>query len=50
LRTHPEVTERYHQLKQQLSQQEFAHHLEYNQAKNDFVKEAEQEALVCYNS
>lgn len=48
LLTHPEVTERYHQLKQQLSQQEFEHHLEYNQAKNDFVKEVEKEALVWY--
>lgn len=50
LRTHPEVTKRYHELKQQLVQQEFEHHLEYNRAKNDFVKEVEKEALVWYSS
>ena len=48
LRTHPEVTKRYHELKQQLAQQEFEHHLEYNRAKNDFVKEVEKEALAWY--
>ncbi len=50
LRTHPEVTKRYYELKQQLSQQEFEHHLEYNQAKNDFVKEVEKEALAWYET
>ncbi|MES2556245.1 MAG: GrpB family protein [Bacteroidota bacterium] len=49
LRTHPDVTERYHQLKLQLSQQEFVHHLEYNRAKNDFVKEVEKEALEWFD-
>lgn len=49
LRAHPAITERYHQLKLQLSQQEFEHHLEYNKAKNDFVKEMEGEALAWYS-
>ncbi|HLP56761.1 MAG TPA: GrpB family protein [Fluviicola sp.] len=48
LRVHPEVKNRYHQLKEELSQREFAHHLEYNDAKNDFVKEVEQNALEWY--
>jgi GrpB-like predicted nucleotidyltransferase (UPF0157 family) len=48
LRSHPEVTERYYRLKLELSQQEFTHHLEYNRAKNDFVKTVEQEALVWF--
>ena len=48
LRTHPEATERYYRLKLELSQQEFAHHLEYNRAKNDFVKGVEHEALEWY--
>ncbi|ASS50064.1 MAG: hypothetical protein A3D31_10860 [Candidatus Fluviicola riflensis] len=50
LREHPDVTKRYHQLKEQLSQQEFAHHLEYNNAKNNFVKELEQEALIWFET
>ncbi|MBI3238831.1 MAG: GrpB family protein [Flavobacteriia bacterium] len=48
LRSHPEVTERYYQLKLELSNREFAHHLEYNRAKNDFVKAVEHEALEWY--
>jgi GrpB-like predicted nucleotidyltransferase (UPF0157 family) len=50
LRAHPEVTKRYYELKQQLAQLEFEHHLEYNQAKNDFVKEVEKEALAWYET
>ena len=50
LRAHPEVTKRYYELKQQLAQQEFEYHLEYNQAKNDFVKEVEKEALAWYET
>jgi GrpB-like predicted nucleotidyltransferase (UPF0157 family) len=48
LRAHPEVTESYYRLKLELSLQEFAHHLEYNRAKNDFVKTVEQEALEWF--
>jgi len=45
LRAHPEMKDKYFQLKQNLSEQEFSHHLEYNAAKNNFVKETEQLAL-----
>lgn len=42
LRTHPEIRDQYFELKNNLSQQEFAHHLDYNAAKNSFIRETEQ--------
>lgn len=48
LRTSPEIRNSYEQLKLELSLQEFNNHLEYNKAKNDFVKEVEQQALNWY--
>ena len=50
LRTHPEIRDKYYKLKYSLSQQEFTHHLEYNTAKNDFVKETEQLALKWFQN
>ncbi len=48
LRTYPEIRNSYEQLKLELSLQEFNNHLEYNKAKNNFVKEVEQQALNWY--
>ncbi|HTF04626.1 MAG TPA: GrpB family protein [Bacteroidia bacterium] len=50
LRTHPDVKNKYYELKRSLSQQEFSHHLEYNEAKNSFVKENEQLALTWFQN
>ncbi len=48
LRTYPEIRNSYEQLKLELSLQEFNNHLEYNKAKNNFVKQVEQQALNWY--
>jgi GrpB-like predicted nucleotidyltransferase (UPF0157 family) len=45
LRAHPDVRDAYHELKKEISLREFRDTLEYNEAKNDFVKRVEQAAL-----
>ena len=50
LRTHPEIKDEYYKLKNNLSQQEFNHHLEYNAAKDSFVKETEKLALNWFEN
>jgi GrpB-like predicted nucleotidyltransferase (UPF0157 family) len=48
LRTHPDARDAYHALKKELSLREFRDTLEYNQAKDTFVKQVEQQALKWY--
>ena len=48
LRAHPDVSAAYDALKREISQREFADTLEYNEAKDAFVKRVEQEALAWY--
>jgi GrpB-like predicted nucleotidyltransferase (UPF0157 family) len=50
LRTHPDFRDQYSILKQRLSQEEFTNHLEYNLAKDKFVKATEQLALIWYKN
>ncbi len=45
LRSHPDIKERYYQLKKTLSARTFRDTLEYNDAKSSFVKSTEQQAL-----
>jgi len=42
---HPEIRDKYGQLKLSLSQEEWSHGMEYNDAKNDFIKTEEAKAL-----
>lgn len=48
LRAHPDVSAAYDTLKREISLREFKDTLEYNDAKDAFVKRVEQEALVWY--
>jgi GrpB-like predicted nucleotidyltransferase (UPF0157 family) len=48
LRAHPDTKDAYDALKKELSLREFKDTLEYNQAKDAFVKEVEQQALNWY--
>ncbi|HEY0609506.1 MAG TPA: GrpB family protein [Chitinophaga sp.] len=48
LRAHPDTRDAYYALKKELSVKEFRDTLEYNQAKDAFVKEVEQRALNWY--
>jgi len=48
LRAHPDTRDAYDALKKELSLREFRDTLEYNQAKDAFVKEVEQQALKWY--
>lgn len=48
LRTHAAAREAYYRLKQELSLREFSDALAYNDAKNAFVKQTEQEALTWW--
>jgi len=48
LRAHPDTRDAYDALKKELSLREFRDTLEYNQAKDTFVKEVEQQALKWY--
>jgi GrpB-like predicted nucleotidyltransferase (UPF0157 family) len=49
LRTHPLIRYQYQQLKQDLSHKEWKDGNEYNQAKNEFIKVEEQNAVIWYN-
>ena len=48
LRAHPDTRDAYDALKKELSLREFKDTLEYNEAKDAFVKEVEQQALKWY--
>lgn len=48
LRAHPDISAAYYELKKALSLREFRDTIEYNQAKDAFVKETEQQALNWY--
>lgn len=48
LRAHPEVRQAYEDVKKEISRRDFHDTLEYNAAKNDFVKRVEAEALAWY--
>jgi len=48
LQAHPDTRDAYDALKKELSLREFKDTLEYNQAKDAFVKEVEQQALKWY--
>jgi GrpB-like predicted nucleotidyltransferase (UPF0157 family) len=48
LRAHPDTRDAYYALKKQLSLKEFRDTLEYNEAKDAFVKEVEAQALKWY--
>lgn len=48
LRAHPDVSGAYYELKKALSSREFRDTIEYNQAKDAFVKQTEQQALNWY--
>lgn len=48
LRAHPEVAREYGELKRGLGQKPWRHGMEYNDAKNDFVKKVERDALAWY--
>ncbi|MBB6498822.1 GrpB family protein [Pedobacter cryoconitis] len=50
LRTHPEIKEEYQQLKERLSLQEWKDGIEYNDAKDSFLKREEQKAVNWYLS
>lgn len=49
LRAHPQVKAEYEMLKMRLSEREWEHGMEYNQAKNSFIKKTETAALIWYN-
>lgn len=48
LKTHDEVRSKYQELKQQLSQQLWQNGMEYNDGKNQFIKQEEQKAIAWY--
>ena len=48
LRTHPEVRDEYGRIKKELSHQEFRDSNDYNDAKANFVKKTESQALAWY--
>lgn len=50
LRAHPDIRDAYYALKKELSLREFRDTLEYNQAKDAFVKKVEQQALKWYHA
>lgn len=50
LRTHADVREAYQELKEQLSTREWSDGNEYNEGKDDFIKQKEKEALEWYQS
>ncbi len=50
LRTHEHVRSAYQSLKQDLAQKEWESSLAYSEAKNDFIKSVEADALVWYST
>ncbi|OBS11139.1 hypothetical protein ATE49_16800 [Elizabethkingia miricola] len=48
LRTHPVVLTEYQKLKEELGKQEWKDGNEYNDAKNDFIQDEEQKAILWY--
>lgn len=50
VRAHCKIRDEYYMLKKEISKQEFETTLKYNEAKNDYVKDVERQALIWYNN
>ncbi|MDQ3020337.1 MAG: GrpB family protein [Bacteroidota bacterium] len=50
LRAHPKIRDEYYLIKKEISKQEFENMLKYNEAKNDFVKDVERQAIIWYEN
>ncbi|MDN5286292.1 MAG: hypothetical protein JWR38_2566 [Mucilaginibacter sp.] len=50
LASHSDVRDTYCQLKRELAKQEFENMISYNDAKNDFVKDVQQKAIIWYGA
>ncbi|MEO8209531.1 MAG: GrpB family protein [bacterium] len=50
LRANPKISDEYYCLKKEISRQEFESMLKYNDAKNDFIKDVESQAIIWYEN